>query len=69
MDKKYNTFQEDFTQTSNESKELDVKIEEACETIKRLKEVQRETKQKAYLKRYKEKETEDLIVETYHKEL
>lgn len=56
LDKKYNTFHDDFSQASKKSKDLNSKIENACTAIQKLKEVMKEKKETAYLRRYKSKE-------------
>ncbi len=68
MDKKYNTFHDDFSQASKKAKELDQKISNSFNIIKTLKEKMKEKKETAYLRRYRASEIETLLSSIYHDE-
>lgn len=66
MDKKYNTFHDDFALASKKAKDLDLKISSSITNIAKLKEIMKEKKENAYLKRYKSQEVKDIIANIYH---
>ena len=66
LDKKYNTFHDDFALASKKAKELDNKISSAIKSIEKLKEHMKEKKENAFLKRYKTAEVKDIIANIYH---
>lgn len=66
LDEKYNNFQIDFVQVTNQTAQLKSCIDGAFDNIKELKEKDKQLKQQLYMKKYKKEQLFDNIEEAFH---